>query len=208
MKKLAAMILILCILAGCVLPTPSSDEKGENLTFTATIEQVYDGGILVVAEDIKEFDKAHVRYHESLTLDFTPEAGQRVKITILPEIAESYPVQVVATEVVPLLEKAVYRTITPEEAKKMLESSEDIILLDVRTEGEYKEGHIKGAILLPDTQVEQMAATVLPDLNQTILIYCRSGRRSKAAAQKLIEMGYTQVLDLGGIINWPYEIVK
>ena len=82
-----------------------------------------------------------------------------------------------------------------------------MIVLDVRTHAEYDSGHIKDAVLLDSGDVSAKAATVLPDKNATILVYCRSGNRSATASKLLIEMGYTKVMDFGGIIDWPYEVV-
>lgn len=99
-----------------------------------------------------------------------------------------------------------YTAISAEEAKRIMDGEDAFILLDVRTAEEYAEGHIPGAVLLPDCESED-AAELLPDKNALILVYCRSGRRSKIAAEALAAKGYTQVKDFGGIINWPYEIV-
>ena len=104
--------------------------------------------------------------------------------------------------------KTEYRKISAEEAKKMLDENAHVILLDVRTETEYKENHISGAILLPHNEIEKKAEEILPDKEALILVYCRSGVRSKAAATTLISMGYTTVYDIGGIINWPYSTEK
>ncbi len=98
--------------------------------------------------------------------------------------------------------------ITASEAKQMLDEQQGYVLLDVRTEQEYAEGHIPGALLIPNTELSEKAADLLPDKEQTILVYCRSGRRSAEAARTLADMGYTQVYDFGGIIDWPYEIEK
>jgi phage shock protein E len=98
-----------------------------------------------------------------------------------------------------------YQTITPEAAKKMLSTQQGIILLDVRTAEEYKTGHLAGSQLLP---VEELAdrSNELPAAKDTpIIVYCRSGRRSKIAADELITLGYTRVFDLGGLQDWPYE---
>lgn len=103
---------------------------------------------------------------------------------------------------------AVYTLITPLEAKTIMEEQSDVIVLDVRTAEEFAEGHIKGAILLPNDEITAKAASVLPDKNQVILVYCRSGRRSALAANELVALGYTRVFDFGGIISWPYETVK
>lgn len=101
-----------------------------------------------------------------------------------------------------------YEQITPQEAKQFMESKKDLIVLDVRTSEEYNNGHIKNAILIPDYEIKASAEQVLKDKNQLILVYCRSGRRSKKAAKILIELGYTNVKEFGGIIDWPYETVK
>ena len=101
---------------------------------------------------------------------------------------------------------AVYMNITAEEAKEIMDSEEGYIILDVRTREEYDEGHIPGAILIPNTAIEAKAEDVLTDKNQLILVYCRSGRRSKIAAEALVELGYTNIKEFGGIIDWPYEV--
>jgi len=98
--------------------------------------------------------------------------------------------------------------ISAETAKKMMDTSSDLIILDVRTEEEYKSGHIDGAILIPDYEVEAKAEEILEDKSVTILVYCRSGRRSALAAQILNDLGYTSIYDFGGIIDWPYEVVS
>ena len=102
--------------------------------------------------------------------------------------------------------EAVYVNITAEEAKQIMDTEEDYIILDVRTQEEYDQGHIPGAILIPDTEVEVTAEDVLTDKDQLILVYCRSGRRSKLASEILVELGYTNIKEFGGIIDWPYEI--
>jgi rhodanese-related sulfurtransferase len=105
-------------------------------------------------------------------------------------------------------EKAEYIKITAQEAKEIMDSEENVAIVDVRTAQEYAEGHIPDAILIPGTQIRDLAPDLLPDLDQTILVYCRSGNRSETAARILIDMGYTNVLDFGGILDWPFEIVK
>ena len=102
--------------------------------------------------------------------------------------------------------EAVYVNITAQEAKELMDREEGYVSLDVRTEDEYTQGHIPGAILIPDYEIEQKAEEILTDKNQMILVYCRSGRRSKNAAQALLELGYTDVREFGGIIDWPYEV--
>ena len=100
---------------------------------------------------------------------------------------------------------AEYHKVSAEEAKKMIDENSKIILLDVRSEAEYKEKHIHGATLLPLPELESKAATVLPDKDAVILVYCRSGMRSRNASNQLVSMGYTQVYDIeGGINAWSY----
>ena len=102
---------------------------------------------------------------------------------------------------------ATYQTITPQEAQQMLQDQPDAILLGVRTQEEYDTQHIEGATLLTDSDIAEHAADVLPDKDAVILVYCRSGRRSAASSQQLAELGYTNVYDFGGIIDWPYGVV-
>lgn len=101
-----------------------------------------------------------------------------------------------------------YMNITAQEAKEIMDTEGEYIILDVRTEEEYSEGHIQNAILIPDYEIEKKAGEMLKDKNQLILVYCRSGRRSKLAAESLIKLGYTNIKEFGGIIDWPYEVVK
>ena len=105
-------------------------------------------------------------------------------------------------------EKIMYQQITPNEAKKIMESGEEHIVLDVREQSEFNEGHIRGAILIPYTEIENKAGEMLPDKDMQILVYCRSGRRSKIAAETLSKLGYTNIKEFGGIIDWPYEVEK
>ena len=101
---------------------------------------------------------------------------------------------------------AVYVNITAEEAKQIMDSEEGYIILDVRTQEEYDQGHIPGAIVISHEEIEEKAEEVLTDKDQLILVYCRSGRRSKLAAEALVELGYTNIKEFGGIIDWPYEV--
>lgn len=101
---------------------------------------------------------------------------------------------------------AVYVNITAEEAKEIMDAEEGYIVLDVRTQEEYDEGHIPGAIQISHDEIEEKAEGMLPDKDQLLLVYCRSGRRSKLAAGALVELGYTNIKEFGGIIDWPYEV--
>ena len=100
---------------------------------------------------------------------------------------------------------AVYVNITAEEAKQIMDSEESYIILDVRTQEEYDQGHIPGATQISHEEISEKAEEVLTDKDQLILVYCRSGRRSKLAAEALVELGYTNIKEFGGIIDWPYE---
>ena len=102
---------------------------------------------------------------------------------------------------------AQYRKITPEEAKAMMDDG-NATVLDVRTAAEFEETHIADAVLIPDTDIRDMAPELLPDKKQTILVYCRTGIRSERAARALIELGYRNVYDFGGIVDWQYETVS
>ncbi|MBN1892528.1 MAG: rhodanese-like domain-containing protein [Clostridiales bacterium] len=97
------------------------------------------------------------------------------------------------------------RTITAEEAKEMMETLDEYIIVDVREQYEYDAGHIEGAVLVPVGSIEELASELLPDKDMTLLLYCRSGNRSAQAAAKLLEMGYSNIYDFGGIRDWPYE---
>jgi len=97
-------------------------------------------------------------------------------------------------------------SISPEEAYKRLESEEDIILLDVRSQGEYEEQHIPGSILIPVNELEKRAEAELTDKDADIIVYCASGKRSASAANILAGLGYSKVYNMGGIMDWPYEV--
>lgn len=98
-----------------------------------------------------------------------------------------------------------YQQITQEEAKEMMDTQE-VIILDVREQDEYDSSHISGAVLLPVGSIdEDTAAEVIPEKDSTVLVYCRSGNRSKTASSTLVELGYTNIYEFGGINTWPYE---
>ena len=99
-----------------------------------------------------------------------------------------------------------FQQITQEEAKAMMDA-QDVVIMDVREQHEYDEAHIVNAVLLPvGTITADTAAAVIPNMNSVVLVYCRSGNRSKTASQKLAELGYTEVYEFGGINTWPYEV--
>lgn len=101
-----------------------------------------------------------------------------------------------------------YQQVDAESAKELMDTEGDYVILDARTQAEYDEGHIPGAILIPHDTVATAAEDALPDKDQLILVYCRSGNRSKQASQALVNLGYTNVVEFGGINSWPYEVEK
>ena len=103
---------------------------------------------------------------------------------------------------------ATYRQITVDEAVVMMENEEGYIILDVRRPDEFSEAHIPGAINVPNESIGSEEIPELPDKNQLIMVYCRSGRRSKEAAEKLVKLGYTNVVEFGGILDWKGETVS
>ena len=103
---------------------------------------------------------------------------------------------------------APYEQIGGAEAKTLMDSESGYIIIDARTQEEYDQGHIPEAILIPEYEIADRAENEIPDKDQLILVYCRSGRRSKIAAEELVKLGYTNVKEFGGIIDWEYEIVK
>ena len=101
-----------------------------------------------------------------------------------------------------------YEQITAQEAKAIMETEKDYVIVDARTSEEFNEGHIENAILIPEYEIRERAEKELPQKDALILVYCRSGRRSKIASEELVRLGYTNVKEFGGIIDWPYEVVK
>lgn len=101
-----------------------------------------------------------------------------------------------------------YKRISMDEAKTLMEKEEGYILLDVRTKGEYESGYIPGAINIPLSDIDEKIISFLPNKSQMILVYCRSGNRSREASDKLSKLGYTNILEIGGINAWKGEIVK
>ena len=104
------------------------------------------------------------------------------------------------------MEKAAYQQISMEEAMELMKTEENYIILDVRSQEEYDEKHIPGAVLVPNETIGTKDIPELPDKDQMILVYCRSGTRSKQAAEKLAALGYTNIIEFGGINDWPGEV--
>ncbi|MBQ2809813.1 MAG: rhodanese-like domain-containing protein [Clostridia bacterium] len=101
-----------------------------------------------------------------------------------------------------------YEQISQADAKAIMDTEDDYIIIDSRTQNEFDTGHIEGAIMIPEYEIKSSQDKLPSDKDTLILVYCRSGRRSKIAAQALVELGYTNVKEFGGIITWPYEIVQ
>ncbi len=101
-----------------------------------------------------------------------------------------------------------FEQISAKEAKAIMDKEQNYVIIDARTQEEYAEGHIKGAILIPEYEIINQAEKEIPDKDTLILVYCRSGRRSKIASEELVKLGYKNVKEFGGIIDWPYEIIK
>ena len=98
-----------------------------------------------------------------------------------------------------------YQQISAQEAKTIMDTEKDYIIIDARTEEEFAAGHIANAILIPEYEIAERAEAELPNKDALILVYCRSGRRSKIASEELVKLGYTNVKEFGGILDWPYE---
>jgi len=131
--------------------------------------------------------------------------GAFIAINSSPVTEENEPNVIVKEEEKP---KLAYQKIAADQAMNIMNNDEKYILLDVRTEEEFAEAHIKGAVLVPDSEIGERIETEVSDKDALIMVYCRSGVRSSKAASELAEMGYTNVYDIGGIIDWPYEIVS
>ncbi|MBE6115286.1 MAG: rhodanese-like domain-containing protein [Erysipelotrichaceae bacterium] len=106
------------------------------------------------------------------------------------------------------MKEITYRQINSEQAIQMMAENEGYVILDVRTPAEYHEGHIEGAINVPNEEINDKEISRLPDKDQLIFVYCRSGNRSKDASEKLVKLGYTNIVEFGGINTWPNELVK
>ena len=107
----------------------------------------------------------------------------------------------------PNSEANTYRQVTMQQAVEMMEKEENYIILDVRTHEDFAAGHIPGAIVIPNETIGAEEIARLPDKDQLIMVYCRSGNRSKQASDKLVKLGYTNIVEFGGIIDWPGEVV-
>ena len=193
----------------------------EQYEFIGTIIDVYNNSIIVEPEEgtneRKSSDKISmvIKRPTDGTNDFYV-IGNKVKITYNGVIMESYPAQIVATKVELIGGdslnkdniKGEIKNVSMDEIVNIMSENQNYIILDVRTVEEYNNGHIPNAICIPNETISEDVINKLPNKEQLILIYCRSGNRSKQAAQKLIKLGYTNLIEFGGIIDWKGEIVK
>lgn len=104
-------------------------------------------------------------------------------------------------------QSANYEQVSSAEAAQMMEEKSDYVILDVRTQAEFDEAHIPGAICVPNESIQSEPPSALSDKNQLVMVYCRSGNRSKQAAKKLADMGYTRIVEFGGINSWQGDTV-
>ena len=212
MKKLIVVLLI------CMLGLVGCNNRSMNYiianepNITGVVKEANEQSILIENEKGEYWVSLNVENKDSTT-HFN--LGDEVVVYYNGIIAESYPMQINTVYAITLKEpadraennqEAVYVNITAEEAKQIMDREEGYIILDVRTREEYDQGHIPGAMLIPDTEIETKAEEVLTDKDQLLLVYCRSGRRSKLASEILVELGYTNIKEFGGNIDWPYEI--
>jgi len=100
-----------------------------------------------------------------------------------------------------------FKKLSHVEAKKIIDNEKSVVILDVREPEEVNEGYIDGAVFIPNGDILENAQKIIPDKNKKILVYCRSGKRSREACEKLVKIGYKNVYDFGGIMDWPFEIV-
>ena len=148
--------------------------------------------------------KKALKFFGAVLLGFFIGGAVAVIYSVIVQVATENKGDEIMNEIVTVT----YEQISQVEAKNIMDTEDNFIILDVRTKEEFAEGHIKNALLIPDYEIDTKAEEILKDKNQLILVYCRSGNRSKAASQALVELGYTNVKEFGGIIDWKYEIVK
>ncbi len=141
---------------------------------------------------------------ETVTEAVTAAAAE----TVTEAVTEAGTASVAEESTRTAVQAGTYQQIDMQEAKDIMDSEEGYIIMDARSQDEFDQGHIPGAIVLPHTEVREKAEELLPDKDQKILVYCRSGNRSKQASQVLVELGYTNVIEFGGINSWPYETEK
>lgn len=221
MKKLCAVVSVLF----CLLLLGSCNSSAQPRMLKGTVLRVNGNSLFISTSELKdsEIDKAYVNITPSTVLktsdgksitgkDF--KEGDSLIVGYSGEILTTNPPQIIALSItlqrVSTTEntRAEYRKISPEQAQEILKENQNAILVDVRTQPEYEEQRIPQSILIPNEEISTLAPKLLADKNATILVYCRTGVRSQQAALKLVELGYTNVYDIGGIVNWPYQTVS
>ena len=180
-KKLRKIAIVLCFLLSSVLVFACQGEQGQNENQETEVESVDTENI--------ELENAELSSEEPERAEVENDEAESEELESV-ELGNSF-LQISASE-----------------AKELMEGSEPFVLLDVRNQDEFEEGHIRGALLIPLDQIAQLATDLIPNKEVLLLVYCRSGRRSAEASQQLVDLGYTQVIDFGGILDWPYEVVK
>ncbi len=209
-KRKRGIFGFLIVIGACLF---FSCTKQETITFTGTIEEVGETSMMVYTTEVSSADRIWVSFRD-LTLAFEPAVGQRVLVTIKPEIQETYPAGADAVEISLEEEEVQSRPIAQEHkisaqrAYQMMQREEEVVILDVRREEEFAQEHIEGAVLIPLAELVNQAPEKIPDRTATILVYCRSGNRSAKAVLQLEALGYENVFDFGGIVDWPYGTVQ
>jgi rhodanese-related sulfurtransferase len=215
MRKIIIFVLIILILfsVGCRREdtsnnTSNSQVAKEELVFEGKIVEKTDKDNFIV-RDLESGDLIslsitdEVEIYDNMAKDF--DIGNLVKFEADPDVKESWPLKVNLYKIIENNDTS-YIKIDQDLAKKLMDT-QDVIVLDVRTIDEYNEGHIENSVLLPLDNIEE-ADKILSNKDTTILVYCRSGNRSKTASEKLIDMGYKNIYDFGGINTWKYELNK
>jgi rhodanese-related sulfurtransferase len=209
MRKIIIFVLIILTLfsMGCKRgDTNNSEVAKEDFVFQGKIIEKTDENNFIV-RDVESGDLIsliitdEVEVLDNISKEFN--IGNLVKFEADSDVMESWPLKVNLFRIIEN-EEASYIKIDQDLAKKLMDTQE-VIVLDVRTIDEYNEGNIEKSLLLPVDDIEE-ADKILPDKDVTILVYCRSGNRSKTASEKLIDMGYKNIYDFGGINTWKYEL--
>ena len=195
-KKLRKIAIVLCFLLSSVLVFACQGEQEQNENQETEVERVDTESI-----DTEGIDTESIETEATESNSADPESADTESADTESADTESEEVESVGLE-------NTFQQISASEAKELMEESDSFVLLDVREENEFKEGHIRGATLIPVGQIAQLAPELLQDKEALILVYCRSGRRSVEASQQLVDLGYTQVVEFGGILDWPYEVVR
>lgn len=175
----------------------------KNINFTLLVQEVNGNQLMGFVFGSGVDDMASVYYPDDYLLDFVLKAGNKLLIEASPLIKESYPVQISAVEV---KLAPVASMMIKEKQLLVIMANFDVVVLDVRSREEYLDGHIPEAILLPNTEIKDKIEQLALTSDQIIVVYCKSGNRSRQAAETLVALGYTNIYDFGGFGNWTGEI--